>query len=344
MRGARIDGRALDMLAPMHLVFDQMGRIRHAGPTLAKMAGDLSGRRLSDTVRFRRPQLSGDPDEVLDQVGRRLMIELDPADGRGDPIRLRATVAPLPGTGGILQFAFGPDIAEAVGRHDLSAQDFSPVDTVIEILFLLESQALIRAELAALADRLDAARREAEEEAATDNLTGLRNRRAMDRRLGRLCETRTGTFGLMQLDLDHFKAVNDSLGHAAGDMVLEEVARILREETRGGDFIARVGGDEFVLIFEDGVDSDRLEAIADRILSRLAEPFEYDGRGCSISGSIGIALSRHYDVPTPERILADADAALYGAKRSGRSRHAIHHPGSPRPHRRETDDAAAAAH
>ena len=344
MRGARIDGKALDMLAPMHLVFDAMGRVRHAGPTLSKMAGDMNGKRLSDAVRFRRPRLVGGPDEVLEQVGRRLMVELPSPEEGAEPVRLRATVAPLPQGGGILQFAFGPDIMDAVGRHGLSAQDFSPVDTVIEILFLMESQALIRAELSALAERLDAARREAEEEAATDNLTKLRNRRAMDKRLGRLCETRAASFGVMQLDLDHFKEVNDTLGHAAGDVVLEEVAQILREETRGGDFLARVGGDEFVLIFEDGVMPERLDSIAERILARLAEPFEYDGRSSTISGSIGIALSTDYAMPTPERIMADADAALYEAKRSGRSRHSMHRPDDAGPDRRRRSvDATGSA-
>ena len=111
---------------------------------------------------------------------------------------------------------------------------------------------------------------------------------------------------------------------AAGDMVLEEVAHILREETRNGDFIARVGGDEFVLVIEDGVDADRLGLVAKRILARLAEPFEYDGRSCEISASIGVTLSTSYDTPSPETILADADTALYASKRSGRSCYSFH--------------------
>ena len=324
MKGARIDERALDSLLPMHLVFDASGRIRSAGPLVAKMAGGILGRRLGEAITFRRPMLSGDVDEVLEHPGRRLMVELHSRAEGEEPQRLRAAVAPLPQGGGMLSFAFGPDIADAVRRHGLSAGDFSAVDPVMEILFLLESQALIRAELAALADRLDRARREAEEEAATDRLTGLRNRRATDQRLARLCARKGARFGLMQLDLDHFKAVNDTLGHAAGDMVLEEVAQVLREETRAADFIARVGGDEFVLVFEDSATAERLGAIAERILGRLDDPFEYDGRSCAISGSIGIALSSHYDAPQPERMMADADAALYASKRDGRSRFSVH--------------------
>ena len=324
MKGARIDERALDSLMPMHLIFDGSGRIRSAGPTVAKMAGGLTGRRLGDAITFRRPTMSGDPDEVLEHPGRRLMVELRGPREDDEPQRLRAVVAPLPQGGGVLNFTFGPDLADAVRRHDLSAGDFSAVDPVLEILFLLESQSLIRAELAALAGRLDHARREAEEEAATDRLTGLRNRRAMDQRLARLCALREPVFGLMQLDLDHFKAVNDTLGHAAGDAVLEEVAALLREETRNGDFIARVGGDEFVLIFEEGVSADRLGIIAERILMRLDEPFVYDGRSCEVSGSIGITLSTSYDHPDAEAMLADADTALYRSKHEGRSRFCFH--------------------
>ncbi|WP_308916920.1 GGDEF domain-containing protein [Jannaschia sp. LMIT008] len=328
MKVARIDGRALDCLLPMNVMFDRAGRILHAGPTITKMAGhDVTGAQLDHAIRFRRPQMQGDPDELLERPGRRLMVDLrceDRSGGKPTMQRLRAVVAPLPQGGGILQFAFGPDIAQAIRRHDLSATDFSPTDPVIEILYLLESQALIRAEMGAMAERMDEARRLAEKEAATDRLTGLANRRAMDRHLANLTASDDPVFGIMHLDLDHFKNVNDTLGHAAGDLVLEEVARILREETREDDFIARIGGDEFVMIFEDCTDPDILSSIAERVLIRLNQPIPYDGRACRISGSIGITLSPLYDVPEPDRLLSDADAALYMSKRAGRSRYAFH--------------------
>jgi diguanylate cyclase (GGDEF)-like protein len=167
--------------------------------------------------------------------------------------------------------------------------------------------------------RLEGARMAAEEEAMTDPLTSLRNRRAVDLVLERLCAARA-SFGLLHLDLDFFKAVNDSLGHAAGDFVLESVGRILREQLRAEDCAARIGGDEFLVIVVGRSDPKTLEAIAERIIARICQPMDFEGETCRVSASIGIVRSNDMAVPEPTQLLATADRALYAAKHAGRGR------------------------
>jgi diguanylate cyclase (GGDEF)-like protein len=167
--------------------------------------------------------------------------------------------------------------------------------------------------------RLEGARNAAEAEALTDALTGLGNRRAMEEALARLV-AEGAPFGLINFDLDRFKAVNDTLGHAAGDAVLSAVAGALRAELRRGDLAARVGGDEFVAILPALDEPAQLAAIAGRIIARVEIPVPYGDTLCSVSASAGIAVSTHYTAPDPERLLQDADRALYASKHAGRGR------------------------
>lgn len=326
--GVQICPKSLDLLMPMNIVFDGDYRIVHAGPTLSALTGPLAGRLLMDVLRIRRPKL--DVADILSRAGRRLLVEVELATEKADEYggakeRLRAVTIPLQEGGGLVTLAFGSDLPRAAKQFNLTATDFSPVDAVLETLYLLEAQALIRTELRAMTERLDGALRTAEQEATTDRLTGLGNRRAMDRTLADLME-RAGdaSFGVMHMDLDHFKAVNDTLGHAAGDRVLAEVGRILREETRRDDQVCRMGGDEFVLIFPNCSEAELLSGIAERILRRLAVPIPFEGKDCQVSGSIGITLSNSYASPNIDSLLSDADAALYRSKRAGRSRYSFH--------------------
>jgi diguanylate cyclase (GGDEF)-like protein len=158
----------------------------------------------------------------------------------------------------------------------------------------------------------------AEKQATTDVLTGLKNRRAMDALLADMTLSRR-PFGLMHLDLDYFKEVNDTFGHGAGDQILQKAASILLSEVRAEDAVARVGGDEFVLVFDNIVDVERLMLIAERIVQKLEEPVEFQNKQCSISGSIGITASSFYKSPDPVRMLSDADIALYASKDKGRA-------------------------
>jgi diguanylate cyclase (GGDEF)-like protein len=155
-----------------------------------------------------------------------------------------------------------------------------------------------------------------------DPLTGLPNRALLNERLTlELAQARAGGpgFALMCLDLDRFKAVNDTHGHAAGDAVLREAARRLRAATRHDDFIARLGGDEFVIIrLNDGA-ADSIALMAARICEHLSEPFDLgNGARGDISASIGIARCPQ-DTADAEELQRCADVALYSVKRDGRN-------------------------
>lgn len=239
-------------------------------------------------------------------------------------IDLRGEVVPLdPREGGglLINLSFGIHLREAVSELDLTEHDFSAADLAMEMLYLQEAQSLVMEELRALTQRLDGARREAETLALTDPLTRLANRRAMERALSSAVENaadQQNGFGLMQIDLDHFKAVNDTFGHAAGDYVLQCVARELRETVRNGDLIGRMGGDEFQILLRGPVERARMEELAWRIIERLEMPKWYSGQECRISGSIGIALSQEYSEINIATLQGDVDRATYAAKETGR--------------------------
>ncbi|WP_316247437.1 GGDEF domain-containing protein [Roseobacter fucihabitans] len=212
---------------------------------------------------------------------------------------------------------------DAVQYYRLSAADFAPTDLTIEMLYLVEAKSLAMDASRQLNHRLQGARDAAEKQALTDTLTGLKNRRAMDQVVSELIENRE-SFALMHVDLDFFKAVNDTMGHAAGDHVLQVVASIMLNETRKRDCVARIGGDEFVIVLRDLKNPNTIDQIAMRIINKLSEPILYAGELCNVSASAGTALSSLYDFPDADQMLGDADAALYESKRQGRARHTFH--------------------
>ncbi|MCK0166140.1 GGDEF domain-containing protein [Jannaschia sp. S6380] len=316
----------LDRTMPMCLVADGNGRIVHVGPTLLRIAPNLVGQHLDAAIHVAQSALVAEPASTLLRRGRRLRLalagEVD-VDGPDASTRFRGIGLPLSDGGLLLHLAFCADPGPALRRHGLTARDLSPIDPTVDLLFLIEANAVVLSEFGRLGDRLDAARAAAEDDAATDTLTGLRNRRALDVHLTRLIDGRDVRFGLMHLDLDYFKSVNDRLGHAAGDHVLKKVAEILQQEVRRGDLVARVGGDEFVLVFAGCADVEILRRIADRIIDRLEAPIEWQGEVCRVSASIGITMSDFYEAIELGRMGNDADAALYASKRAGRSRHSV---------------------
>jgi diguanylate cyclase (GGDEF)-like protein len=183
--------------------------------------------------------------------------------------------------------------------------------------------------LAAALDRdaMVASLRETEERlrsaALHDHLTGLPNRVLLADRLqqaGLRAGRRPGhRFAVLLLDLDGFKAVNDSLGHAAGDLLLVEVARRLTGLVRGSDTVARLGGDEFVVLLDGYPAPDGHERVRDAITAAVTEPFVIDGRQVGVGLSIGVALSTD-DCTDPDHLLREADAAMYREKSSARRR------------------------
>lgn len=224
----------------------------------------------------------------------------------------------------LINLSFGLSVAAAVRDHGLSNDAFAPTDLAVEMLYLIEAKTAVMQELHALNTRLQQAKGRAEELAQSDALTGLRNRRALGRGID-AAMARGEPFALMQIDLDHFKRVNDTRGHAAGDHVLCTVADILNRETRPGDLVARVGGDEFVVLFPGLVDAARLKDLGQRVIAAIERPIPFEGAPCRISASIGVTLSRRggrgADAgPDAGRLLNEVDEALYASKNAGRGR------------------------
>jgi diguanylate cyclase (GGDEF)-like protein/PAS domain S-box-containing protein len=158
-----------------------------------------------------------------------------------------------------------------------------------------------------------------------DPLTGLPNRSNMEEQLEReLARARREdtTVATLYIDLDHFKLVNDSLGHAAGDQVLVQVAERIREIIRGGDLLARLGGDEFMLVCP-GIDGTGAVAVAEKILAAFDASLVLDGAEFQLGASIGIAVGPH-DGADPADLLKHADTAMYQVKRSGRDAYALY--------------------
>ncbi|KAF7599050.1 MAG: hypothetical protein CGU29_09075 [Candidatus Dactylopiibacterium carminicum] len=154
-----------------------------------------------------------------------------------------------------------------------------------------------------------------------DPLTSLPNRTLFQDRLEQAlarCERNGGRLALLFLDLDRFKTINDSLGHLAGDRLLQAVAERLRHCVRDTDTICRQGGDEFIIVLPDVLDSEVSARVAEKILRRLAEPFEIDGNALGTSFSIGIAVYPN-DGRQASVLMKNADTAMYHAKESGRN-------------------------
>jgi diguanylate cyclase (GGDEF)-like protein/PAS domain S-box-containing protein len=160
-----------------------------------------------------------------------------------------------------------------------------------------------------------------------DALTGLANRALFRDRLGHaMARSRgTGGYGVLFIDLDDFKTVNDSLGHAAGDELLREMTGRLRTCLRDGDTAARLGGDEFAILLEDVEDDEHCIVIARRLLEALALPFEIGENEVTTGASIGIAVGQAGPA-SPEDLMRNADLALYDAKNAGKNRYAVFAP------------------
>jgi diguanylate cyclase (GGDEF)-like protein len=160
--------------------------------------------------------------------------------------------------------------------------------------------------------------------AQTDSLTGLLNRRAFEEILRRelpRCERNGSQMGIMLIDLDYFKQVNDSLGHFAGDDVLRRISIVLRDGTRPSDVLARYGGEEFVVLLR-GAGIDESRAAAERIRMQIANLSGLPG-SVHLTASIGVAISKLRDTVT--EFLSRSDEALYQSKRTGRNLVSVYH-------------------
>lgn len=163
-------------------------------------------------------------------------------------------------------------------------------------------------------------------EAFHDHLTNLPNRALflehLERSLARASGSRSCMFAVLFIDLDRFKMINDSLGHAAGDKVLIAIAERLRSCLRAGDLLARLGGDEFTVLLDDIKEPTEATEVAQRIHNALTKPFEAADQEIYMTASIGIAIS-DAGYKSPDEVLRDADTAMYRAKSTGKSRHTV---------------------
>ncbi len=160
---------------------------------------------------------------------------------------------------------------------------------------------------------------ETEHQANHDTLTGLTNRIGLFRELGESIDrakTSDTVVGVLFLDLDRFKVINDSMGHDAGDELLRIIAARLEKTVRSSDIVGRFGGDEFVVVCRDLISEASVTAVAKSILKAFNEPISLRGGSQVMSTSIGIAVSRPGDVRTAEDLVRDADAAMYKAKKA----------------------------
>ena len=178
-------------------------------------------------------------------------------------------------------------------------------------------------DLTLLARSFDAMRNGLAEQIGTDALTGCLNRRALESRLKsdwRLAKRRATHIALAAIDLDHFKQINDTRGHPVGDVVLQQLAGIMKATARDTDAVARFGGDEFVILLPDTGWQGAL-TFAERLRRRVDDfTFGPPGSPMTITISVGVALARGTDPISPEELLKEADRSLYKAKQQGRNR------------------------
>jgi diguanylate cyclase (GGDEF)-like protein/PAS domain S-box-containing protein len=222
--------------------------------------------------------------------------------------------------------------AELVGRHgavsgvSVVVQGHAGVHAVLAAYsdrpaaFTPDDVTFLQSMANVLGDALDrfASDQEIRRRGLHDPLTELPNRALVMERLAEAGARAEGHIALLFLDLDHFKDVNDSLGHRAGDDVLRQVADRLRGAVRPGDVVGRFGGDEFVVLCEHVEDEAMARTIADRLAAAFARPFHAGGDDHLLGVSIGIALTDGCD--DGDALLRDADTAMYRAKDAGRSR------------------------
>jgi diguanylate cyclase (GGDEF)-like protein len=178
-------------------------------------------------------------------------------------------------------------------------------------------------DLTLLAQSFDAMRARLGEQIGTDPLTGCLNRRALETRLRaelRTAKRRANTLAVLAIDLDHFKEINDTHGHPFGDLVLTQVAEIMRDTARDTDAVARLGGDEFIVVLPDTGWEGAL-TFAERMRRKVDEhTFASATASMGITISVGVALARGTDPTPPATLLQEADQSLYKAKSAGRNR------------------------
>jgi len=201
---------------------------------------------------------------------------------------------------------------------------FWPAHVAARNSYLALEKAINKAEKKS--QELEETKAAAEYQSLHDPLTKLPNRRFLQQELDERadeCRKNNGSLAILHIDLDRFKQINDTLGHAAGDHILMHVADTLRDTIRDEDFTARIGGDEFVIVSSIGDDKSILSKIAERVVTALSIPVPYEDDICHFGASVGIGIGiacEEGETLDTDRLLVNADIALYRAKELGRGR------------------------
>jgi len=247
------------------------------------------------------------------------MLGLELADG--DPLRLASRLRARPGTRqSAIMMLFAAEDRESPAH----ALEMGVTDHLVMPLDHAELAARLRVQLRRkhYSDQLRRAVHDSMVQAVTDPLTGLYNRRYSNAHIdSMIARSKTEANGLaaMVLDLDRFKAVNDTHGHAAGDAVLVEFARRLSESLRNVDLIARIGGEEFLAVMPD-IRPEHARRVAERVRHSVETPlFRLPDGGPEVHLTVSIGLALHRPGETSAALIARADAAVYASKASGRN-------------------------
>ncbi len=317
-----LSSKDLGRILPFHILVGQDGVVTSVGPTLMKIADvdRLLERPLFDGVRFLKPRRL-DPQKALrDGLGVRLSAEIKGVSGKGKlgmfGMAFEIFHAGTPQI--LIALTPGVNARTFVERHGLKIADFGPADGCAETLTLLAMQQDMLEDGKRQSAKLRAARDSAEHLANHDVLTELPNRRALMRELTEALPREP--IAILHVDLDKFKEINDTQGHAAGDAALRHAGAALRYVLGDTALCARLGGDEFVGMVCGAPDTEALKTLADRVIQHISHPFRFNGEDLSVGVSLGLATAAPEDRMSADEILHQADLALYEVKRTGRMR------------------------
>jgi diguanylate cyclase (GGDEF)-like protein len=259
---------------------------------------------------------------VADRPGAHIVHARDLTGAAAEQFRARgidhAMVAALPGgrrTVGALLVANRLGVGGAFGADEMR---------MFETLARHTAATLEQDRLGRTVSELQDIQRHLEHQAFHDPLTGLANRLLFTDRIRHALSRRGGNVALLYIDLDDFKAVNDTLGHEAGDELLQETARRLLASLRTADTPARLGGDEFAVLLVD-ISEAHTRVVAERILENLRAPFALAGRDVPVHASLGVALSDSGAVGV-EQLMREADTAMYVSKHGGKRGYSVYEP------------------
>lgn len=324
-------GQAMDCwtkVFPFAFAIDRQLRIVALGDLLARTCPELAGRPLlADSFTLVGQQLADCSFSELAEMAAQLSI-LD--------CRRPGAMPPLRGQWMLIDpdhliFLGWPWVTSfgQLSEMGITLAEIPPHNPLVEMLMLLQTNRSAMDDARELADalrqrraELEQANRELVHHAFHDSLTGLPNRAMLRDRLSHAidrAERQGQLLAVMFIDLDRFKAINDSLGHRVGDEVLRGVAERIASQLRKSDTVAREGGDEFLVLLEDIGSPSNAAAVAGKLLHALSEPYQVEGRSLHCSGSIGVALYPE-DGRDSGELIRHADAAMFDSKGEGRNR------------------------